>query len=52
MAFAMYEIKMVAATLLAQFSVRPAPGTPIRLIRRAITFAPSAGAPLIFDRLA
>ena len=51
MAFAMYEIKIVAATLLAQFSVRPAPGTPIHLIRRAITFAPSAGAPLIFDRI-
>lgn len=51
MAFAMYEIKMVAATLLAQFSVRPAPGSPIEVVRRAITFAPSAGAPLIFDRL-
>ncbi len=35
----------------AQFSVRPAPGSPIQVIRRAITFAPSAGAPLIFERL-
>jgi cytochrome P450 len=52
MAFAMYEIKMVAATLLARFSVRPAPDEPIHLVRRAITFAPSGSAPLVFTRRA
>jgi cytochrome P450 len=45
----MYEIKMVAATLLARFSVQPAPDEPIHLVRRAITFAPSGSAPLVFS---
>lgn len=48
MAFALYEMKMVAATILASLEVLPAPGYTMRLVRRSITFAPSDGAPLVF----
>lgn len=46
MAFALFEMKVVMATLLAHYDLTLAPGyTPTR-VRRGITFAPSRGAPV------
>ena len=47
MAFATYEMKIVLATVLSQFSLRAAPGEKIKLVRRGVTLAPSGGMPLI-----
>ena len=46
-AFANYEMKIVLARLLSRVSLRAAPGDPVRLVRRGITFAPSGGVPVI-----
>ncbi|HJL15462.1 MAG TPA: cytochrome P450 [Sandaracinaceae bacterium LLY-WYZ-13_1] len=47
MAFALYEMQVVLATILARLELEPAPGYRARLVRRSITFAPSEGMPLI-----
>jgi cytochrome P450 len=47
MAFASYEMKIVLATILARMTIGKAPGKPIRLVRRGITFAPSGGMPVV-----
>lgn len=46
-AFANYEMKIVLARLLSRVSLRAAPGDPVRVVRRGITFAPSGGVPVI-----
>ena len=51
-AFALYEMKIVLARVLARASLRPAPGRRVRLVRRGITFAPSGGMPVVCDALA
>lgn len=43
MAFALYEMKMVLATVLSRASLRLAPGPAIEPVRRAITLMPSDG---------
>ncbi len=53
MAFALYEMKMVLATVIARCTLRPASGRPIRVVRRAITLTPSDGMPVVMtDRRA
>jgi cytochrome P450 len=47
MAFAMFEMKIVLATVLQRAALSLAPGTSSRLARRAITFAPSDGARVV-----
>lgn len=47
MAFAMYEMKVVLATILANVDLTRAPGPPSRLVRRGITLAPSGGMRLV-----
>lgn len=47
MAFALYEMQVVLATVLQKLELRPAPGYRARLVRRSITFAPSEGMPLV-----
>ncbi len=51
-AFAMYEMKIVLAEMLRRVELRAAPGVTVRLVRRGLTFAPSAGMPVIVDRRA
>lgn len=48
-AFATYEMKIVLAEILLHTKLRAAPGHTIRVVRRAITFAPSEGMPVILD---
>ncbi len=43
MAFALYEMKVVMATVLARVSLELAQPAPIRTVRRAITFSPEGG---------
>jgi cytochrome P450 len=50
MAMAMYEMKVVLATILPRFDLEKVPGTRIRLVRRSITFAPSEGMPVLVRR--
>ena len=47
MAFALYEMKMVLATVLSRVDLRAAPGRPVVPVRRAITLSPSQGMPVI-----
>ena len=47
MAFALYESQVVLATMLTRLRLRPVPGYRMRLVRRAITFAPSEGMPVV-----
>lgn len=49
MAFALYEMQVVLATVLSRLTVRAVPDARVRLVRRAITFAPSDGMPLIVE---
>ncbi len=49
MAFALYEMQVVLATVLSRLTIRAVPGARVRLVRRAITFAPSGGMPLIVE---
>jgi cytochrome P450 len=51
-AFAMYEMKVVLAEVLSRVVLRPAPGQSVRVVRRGVTFAPSAGMPVVLERLA
>jgi cytochrome P450 len=48
-AFAIYEMKIVLAQVLSRVVLRPAPGHTVRVVRRGITFAPSAGLPVILE---
>ena len=52
MAFALYEMKIVLAEILARAVLRAAPGYRLRTIRRAVTLAPSEGMPLVLERRA
>ena len=52
MAFATYEMKMVHAETLLRAELRAAPGKNVRLVRRSITFAPSAGMPVVLEKRA
>ena len=49
MAFALYEMKMVLATLLSRVWLRAAPGYTAHAVRRSITLTPSEGMPVIVD---
>src|SRR6184192_1248451 len=49
MAFATYEMKVVLAETLLRAELRAAPGKNVRLVRRGITFAPSAGMPVVLE---
>jgi cytochrome P450 len=51
-AFAIYEMKIVLAQVLSRVALRPAPGQTVRVVRRGVTFAPSAGMPVVLERLA
>ncbi|HEV8715345.1 MAG TPA: cytochrome P450 [Candidatus Binatia bacterium] len=48
-AFAIYEMKIVLAQVLSRVALRPAPGHTVRVVRRGITFAPSAGMPVVLE---
>jgi cytochrome P450 len=48
MAFALYEMKMVIAAVLARTNLRLAKGKPIRVVRRSITLTPSEGMRVIW----
>ena len=50
MAFALYEMRVVLATVLARHRVRAAPGVRIRPFRRSVTMAPSNDMPLVLER--
>lgn len=51
-AFATYEMKIALAQVLSRVTLRPAPGHAVRVVRRGVTFAPSAGMPVVLERLA
>ena len=48
-AFAMYEMKVVLAELLARVDLRVAPGYRMRPVLRTVTVAPSRGMPVVLD---
>jgi cytochrome P450 len=50
MAFALYEMKMVLATVLSRAALRLANDRPIRAVRRAITLTPSGGMRVVLVR--
>lgn len=50
MAFALYEMRIVLATVLARHRVLPAPGSRIRPARRSVTMAPSDDMPIVLER--
>jgi cytochrome P450 len=52
MAFALYEMKIVLAEVLARTDLRAAPGYRPRTIRRSITLAPARGFPVVVERRA
>jgi cytochrome P450 family 110 len=47
MAFALYEMKVVLARVLARVELRVAPGYVARAVRRSVTLAPSRGMPVV-----
>jgi cytochrome P450 len=47
MAFALYELKMVLATVLSRADLRAAEGKAVVPVRRAITLSPSGGMPVV-----
>jgi cytochrome P450 family 110 len=51
-AFALYEMKIVLAEVLTRVVLRTAPGYQVRVVRRAVTLAPSEGMPVIVERRA
>jgi cytochrome P450 len=51
-AFALYEMKIVLAQVLSRVVLRAAPGHTVRVVRRGVTFAPSAGMPVVLESLA
>lgn len=50
MAFALHEMRIVLATMLTRFRVRPAPDVRIRPRRRGVGMAPSDGMPIVLER--
>jgi cytochrome P450 len=50
-AFATYEMKTVLAEVLPRVDLRIAPGYRMRPRLRAVTIAPSAGMPVVVDRI-
>ncbi|MBX3275668.1 MAG: cytochrome P450 [Sandaracinaceae bacterium] len=50
MAFALYEMRIVLATVLWRHRVRRAPGASHRPVRRSVTMAPAGGTPIILTR--
>jgi cytochrome P450 len=52
MAFALHEIKVVLATLLARAEFALAPGYGVRVVRRNVTWVPSQGMPVVLTRRA
>jgi cytochrome P450 len=52
MAFALYEMKIVAAEMIRAVSITPIPGYNPRTVRRGVTFAPSEGLPVLIESLA
>jgi cytochrome P450 len=52
MAFALYEMKIVLATLLARADFAIAPGYGVRVVRRNVTWVPSEGMPVVVTRRA
>jgi cytochrome P450 len=51
MAFALYEMRIVLAEMLARVAIRPVPGVRIRPVRRSITLTPSGGMPVLLERV-
>jgi cytochrome P450 len=51
-AFAMYEMKIVLATLLSARRLRLASNAPVRAVRRGVTNGPKGGVPMILERAA
>jgi cytochrome P450 family 110 len=43
MAFALYELKVLMATILSELDLELVQAAPVRVVRRAITFAPEHG---------
>jgi cytochrome P450 len=52
MAFALYEMKIVLASLLARADFAIAPGYGMRVVRRNVTWGPSKGMPVVVTRRA
>jgi cytochrome P450 len=52
MAFALYEMRVVLATILSRARLRPIDDRPAKPVRRGVTFAPEGGARLILERRA
>ena len=52
MAFALYEMKIVLATLLARADLALAPGYGVKVVRRNVTWVPSEGMPVVLTRRA
>jgi cytochrome P450 len=52
MAFALYEMKVVLATLLSRADLAIAPGYGVRVVRRNVTWVPSEGMPVVLTRRA
>lgn len=50
MSFALYELKVVAATLFSEMRLELAQATPVRTVRRSITFAPEHGTRIVARR--
>jgi cytochrome P450 len=50
MAFALVEMKIVLAEVLMRVELRAAAGYQARVVRRAITLAPSEGVPVVAER--
>jgi cytochrome P450 len=48
-AFALYEMKVVLAEILRRVALRAAPGNRVRVVRRGLALAPSAGMPVVVD---
>jgi cytochrome P450 len=46
-AFAMYEMKIVLATLLRAYRLRLVRDTPVRCVRRGVTMGPKGGIPMV-----
>jgi cytochrome P450 len=49
MAFALYEMKVVLATVLRNTRLRRAPGATARMVRRTVTLVPSDGTRVVLD---
>ncbi len=52
MAFALFEMKVVLAEVVRRVQLVRAPGYQMRMVRRAITFAPSEGMPVVVEKRA